>query len=136
MYRTFLGCRKHKLSYYLLRGYLHNHRFGGFAVLNKHHVGLANRLDGVNLCTCRSIVLPNGLVIFGNLSYTILVGNQDVSISHKYSIAYLATALCVFECPIQLTIFQNKHSHALALSCIEEIVLSQTHIGTKIEAGL
>ena len=82
-------------------------------------------LHGMYLCTFWSSIAPYCLVVLCHLCHTILMGDEDMAIVHQHSIADFSTPLFVFVSPLHLSVFDYKHSHALTLPGIKEIVTVQ-----------
>ena len=126
MYRTLLGYRQFKLSHNLHRRNLHYHRLGRFAVLHEHDVRRADRLNGMDLRSLRGGIAPHRRPLGIHLSNPILMGQEDMTVTHQYGIADLASLQLVLIRPIDLSILHDEHPPLLTLPGIEEIVPCQT----------
>ena len=125
---SFLVDGQLKLAHDAALGDFHHHGLSRFAVLHKHHMRPADRLDGVNLRSFRRRIAPDGLRGLCHLSYAILMGHQDMSVAHQHGIADLTALQPVLIGPAHLSVLHDEHPSLLALSGIEEVMPRQTLI--------
>ena len=79
-------------------------------------------LNGMNLRTLRRSIVPHGRALGIHLSNPILMGQEDMTVTHQYGIADLASLQLVLIRPIDLSILHDEHPPLLTLPGIEEIV--------------
>ena len=83
-------------------------------------------LNGMNLRTLWRSIVPHGRALGIHLSNPILMSHEDMTVTHQYGIADLASFQLVLIRPIDLSILHDEHPPLLTLPGIEEIVPCQT----------
>ena len=79
-------------------------------------------LHGMYFGSFRCVVAPDSVSLGIHLNDTELVGNENVTVGQQYGIADFTFTLLVFVGPVHVSVLDDEHAHAFALSCIEEIV--------------
>ena len=118
-----------KLAHGLVGGDVDHAQDGGVAVLNKDDVLCADGLGGVDFGAGGGVVFPQDFLVRGDQGDAELVGEEDVPVGQKNSVADFTFAIGDEVTPDDFPFSYDEHVVLFLFAGVEEIVLGEPVAG-------